>query len=67
MHASPILRYEQRWTTATGGDEKRIGAGLAFWPFLHNTNVKVFYTRVMLEDSARNANQVNVQWQVYFF
>lgn len=67
MHASPILRYEQLSTTAPGGDQKRIGAGLAFWPYLHNTNLKVFYTRVMLQDAVRNANQFNVQWQVYFF
>ncbi|MEP6653976.1 MAG: porin [Myxococcales bacterium] len=67
MHASPILRIEHRIATGTAKDETRIGGGLAFWPYLHNTNLKVFYTRVMQEDSVRNANQFNVQWQVYFF
>jgi hypothetical protein len=67
LNLSPIVRYEQLWTANGGPDQKRIGGGLAFWPYLHNSNLKVFYTRVMQEGASHGANQVNLQWQVYFF
>lgn len=67
IHISPIVRYDQLWTKATGGDQKRIGGGVAFWPYLHNSNLKVFYTRLINEGAPHGANQINLQWQVYFF
>ena len=70
INLSPIFRYEQRWVdnqTAGVPDEKRVGGGLAFWPYGHNINVKAFYTRVMPTPSAHDYNQVNVQAQFYIF
>lgn len=71
LSVSPIVRYEQLWTAddsiAVGFQEKRIGGGLAFWPYLHNSNLKAFYTRVLREGTDHGAHQVNLQWQVYFF
>jgi hypothetical protein len=61
---SPIFRFEKRWLT--GGDETRYAGGLAFWPHGHNTNLKAFYSRVQ-PGVGRDFNQINVQWQVYFF
>jgi len=47
--------------------EKRIGGGLAFWPFGYNTNFKAFFQRVHRALGTHDYNQVNVQWQLYFF
>jgi len=72
INVSPIFRYEQRWVdhqTAAVPDEKRVGGGLAFWPYGHNINVKAFYTRVMpdMPVTEHAYNQVNVQAQFYIF
>jgi hypothetical protein len=70
INVSPIFRYEQRWVdnqTAGVPDEKRVGGGLAFWPYGHNINVKAFYTRVMPSPAKHDYNQVNVQAQLYVF
>jgi hypothetical protein len=70
---SPILHVEYLWGgTSSGGvtsvDQGRFGGGLAFWPFGHNSNLKVFYTRNTTKATGQHGdNQVNVQWQLYFF
>lgn len=68
---SPIVRFEQLWggsnSTKTLEDQTRIGGGIAFWPYGHNTNVKAFYTYAKVHNDPRGTNQFNVQWQVYVF
>jgi hypothetical protein len=62
----PILRYE--YLSITGGNaQTRYVGGLAYWPFGHNSNLKAFYTRFHEVGAARDTNQFNVQWQLYFF
>ena len=48
-------------------DQNRIGGGIAFWPFGHNSNLTAFYTRIDTAIASRAVNQFNVQWQLYFF
>jgi hypothetical protein len=73
IRVSPIVRAEKRFGTTgdtpatTIRDETRIGGGVAFWPYGHNTNVKAFYTHVKTDGAARGYNQFNLQWQVYIF
>ena len=71
FNLSPIFRFEQLWGgTSSGGvtsvDQTRVGGGVAFWPYGHNSNLKAFYMRDTVTGSAHGANQVNVQWQLYF-
>jgi len=63
---SPIVRAEHLWVT-NANDQTRLGGGLAFWPYGHNTNLKLFYTNLKVENAARSISQVNLQWQLYFF
>jgi hypothetical protein len=67
---SPIVRVEENWnksnpamTTTVG----RYGGGIGWWPYGHNTNLKLFYTMVRETGEVHALNQVNLQWQVYFF
>ena len=78
---SPIFRYErldapQILDPAGSGmiiddpnnpSEWRAGGGLAFWPFAYNTNFKAFVARVHRRPGIHDYNQVNVQWQMYFY
>ena len=64
---SPIVRYEQRWSDLDGDDESAFGAGLAYWFWGHNSNLKAFYTRVTPEEPLEAYNQFNLQWQVFFY
>ena len=78
---SPIFRYERLvgqmipnpdptmapLVDPTDPYETRIGGGLAFWPFGQNSNLKAFYSRVHYEPGIHDYNQINVQWQLYFF
>ncbi len=43
------------------------GGGLAFWPYGHNSTFKAFYSRVHYEPGTQDFNQINAQWQLYFF
>jgi hypothetical protein len=63
---SPIIRVEHLWVT-NNNDTTRLGGGLAWWPFGHNSNLKAFYTNAKTENAPRSVNQFNVQWQLYFF
>jgi hypothetical protein len=63
---SPIIRAEHLWVT-NANDTTRLGGGLAFWPYGHNTNLKLFYTNIKVENAMRSVSQVNLQWQLYFY
>jgi hypothetical protein len=65
VRLNPIVRVERLWVS--GADQTRIGGGIAFWPYGHNTNVKAFYAHVKTDGAASGFNQFNLQWQVYFF
>jgi hypothetical protein len=71
VHISPIAHVEHLWGgTSPGGttsaDQTRAGGGLAFWPYGHTSNLKAFYTRNIQAGTAHDANQFNLQWQLYF-
>jgi len=65
---SPIVRYERAWGGMGYVTQQRFSGGLAFWPFGHNANLKVFYSRLNVDSpTLRGVNQVNAQLQLYFF
>ena len=67
---SPIARVEYLdadQPTATAPSEGRYGGGLAFWPFGHNSNLKAFFTHVHRDPAPHDYNQINVQWQLFFY
>jgi hypothetical protein len=66
LRLSPIVRFENLWVTGAA-DVRRVGGGLAFWPYGHNVNVKAFYTDSKVEGAAESVGQFNLQWQLYFF
>ena len=47
--------------------EDRYGGGVAFWPYGHNSNVKLFYTRVHRDPGRHDFNVITLQWQVYVY
>ena len=68
---SPIVRVEHI-EGPTLPPQNRYAGGIALWPFGHNFNLKVFYTRITqaqppLSAPVHDANQINIQSQVYFF
>jgi hypothetical protein len=66
---SPIFRFEDHWFSGAGTTEMRFAPGVAFWPFGHNSNLKLFYTRIHLSSQPpgdHDYNQINLQWQVFF-
>lgn len=52
---------------ATNPSENRYSVGLAFWPYGHNMNLKVLGAHVTRNPAPHAFNQINVQWQLYFF
>jgi hypothetical protein len=75
---SPIFRYERLvgqnlpnsnppTVDPSDPNETRYGGGVAFWPYGHNSNVKAFISRVHYEPGTQDFNQINVQWQLYFY
>jgi hypothetical protein len=69
---SPIVHFERlvAYTQAPDASipsEDRLGGGLVFWPYGHNSNLKVFYTRVKRDPADHSFGVFNVQWQVYYF
>ncbi len=69
IRVSPILRFEELWDEAgaTTVHAARYSGGLGWWPYGHTSNLKLFYTQVRETNEAHALNQVNLQWQVYFF
>jgi hypothetical protein len=65
---SPILRFE-RLLVAAGlpTDTNRYGGGLAFWPYGHTSNLKIFYNRIAPANAVHNYDDFDVQWQLYFY
>jgi hypothetical protein len=51
---------------ASNPSEDRYGGGLAFWPYGHNSNLKVFFTRVHRTPAPHDFNVITAQWQVSF-
>jgi hypothetical protein len=47
--------------------ENRYSGGLSFWPYGHNVNLKLLVAHVTRNPAPHAFNQVNVQWQLYFF
>jgi hypothetical protein len=66
-HIAPIFRAEQLWVDGAAPNTTRLGGGIAFWPFGHNSNLKAFYTRIDAQNAMKAINQFNLQWQLYFF
>jgi hypothetical protein len=69
---SPIVHFERLTAFTPAPDasipsEDRLGGGLVFWPYGHNSNLKFFYTRVRRTPSDHAFDVVNLQWQVYYF
>jgi hypothetical protein len=79
---SPILRYERLVSPLIANpdpmmpgmiadpanpSENRYGGGLAFWPYGHTSNIKIFYSRVNRAPSLHQYDQFNVQWQVSYY
>ena len=65
---SPIARFERLYVSnARAPDETRYVAGLAYWPFGHNFNVKAFYSRIQASDGIHDYDRFNLQAQVYFY
>jgi len=76
---SPTVRVEKLTVnepTPQNPSEDRIGGGLTFWPYGHNSNIKAFFAKVHRDpcgtqldcvSGVHDFNQINVQWQVYFY
>jgi hypothetical protein len=64
FHISPIVRYER--VSGDVATAYSAGGGLAFWPYGHNVNLKLFYLRNKTE-GVDGINQVTLQWQLFFF
>jgi hypothetical protein len=47
--------------------EVRYGGGLAFWPFGHNSNLKVFFTHVHRNIGLHDFNVISAQLQLFYF
>jgi hypothetical protein len=67
VHLSPIVRFERAFVTGDNNDDTYIGGGFAWWPYNHNSNLKAFFTNHKSQAASDSGNQVNVQWQLYFF
>ena len=80
---SPFVQYEHLVAPDTAGtdangnavlipdptnpSENRYSGGLSFWPYGHNMNLKVLGAHVTRNPAPHAFNQINVQWQLYFF
>ena len=67
VHLSPIVRIEHLSGSGALANQSRYGAGVGFWPYGHNSNLKAFYTRTQTSGAPRGFDQFNLQWQVYFY
>jgi len=67
LKVSPIVRYEHLSGSTGVPTQARYAGGLAYWPYGHNSNLKVFYTRLQQTGALHGANQINAQWQIFFF
>ncbi len=51
----------------TNPSENRYGGGVSFWPYGHNMNLKLLAAHVTRNPAPHGFDQVNLQWQLYFF
>lgn len=51
----------------TNPSENRYGGGVSFWPYGHNMNLKLLASHVTRNPAPHGFDQVNLQWQLYFF
>ncbi len=67
LKVGPWGRFEQvQYDGATSRNEQRVWAGIGWFPFRHNFNVKGAYQRIMPK-SAADRNQFVMQLQIYYF
>jgi hypothetical protein len=80
---SPFVQYEHLVAPDTAGtdangnpalepdpanpSEDRYSGGLSFWPYGHNMNLKALVSHVTRNPAPHAFNQLNLQWQLYFF
>ena len=77
---SPSVRFEKLAYASPNPQnpsETRVGGGLAFWPYGHNSNIKASFARATRDPGPpppgvqpvpqHPFNQINLQWQVYFY
>ena len=65
---APIVRVEHLHVDATPAvTQNRYAGGLAYWCYGHNSNLKLFYTRIQEDGAPHGANQVNLQWQIFIY
>jgi hypothetical protein len=67
---SPLLRGEYLVATAADGTEtktSRYGGGVNWWTFGHNVNLKSLYQFVKVDGASKGFNQIDLQWQLYFY
>jgi hypothetical protein len=64
---APIVRVEHERIDTTNTTQNRYAGGLAYWCYGHNSNVKIFYTRIQQDNALHGANQVNLQWQIFVY
>jgi hypothetical protein len=64
---SPIVRVEHLSGSGIVLDQDRYSGGLAYWAYGHNSNIKLFYSRMKTKGAARGINQINLQWQLFIF
>ena len=62
----PWARFERRQFTATGTQERRVLAGLNYYPFGNNFNVKAAYGRFTPVAGAAT-NQYTLQFQAFYY
>ncbi len=66
LAVAPIVRVEHLHVD-NGITQNRYAGGVAYWCYGHNSNVKLFYTRIQQDNAPHGANQVNLQWQIFFY
>jgi len=67
---SPLVRAEYLVATAANGDQTktaRYGGGVNWWTFGHNANLKSLYQFVKVDGASKGFNQIDLQWQLYFY
>jgi hypothetical protein len=61
MQGSPLI------ADPNNPSEVRYGGGLAFWPFGHTSNLKVFFTHVHRNIGLHDFNVISAQLQLFYF
>jgi hypothetical protein len=64
---APIVRVEHLHVDPTDSTQNRYAGGLAYWCYGHNSNLKLFYTRIQQDGAPHGANQINLQWQIFIY